>query len=775
MSAIEVVVRPPAAAASPTALTPLEGFFDVIVDGVNITARLGAGQALALLVELGAATAALSRGKRDRATVPFYADEDAWEIGLEADGTDVLVSVYRSGACPAVAVHERRVDLIALRAALLQALGEARAEGGSKGALSALLAAERELQSPWPSFGRRPVQRRLLDVTSTSKEAVVFSAQAGFRCGVGQSARSAATANGNTASKPALDGPALERADLHGLLLRGQFQLQARGRALSVAPTYLFLLAEKLLMVADDVLDAWRSGRPVFRRIDVDGVKLSVRRGPGEDGVALTLKGPQTNDAAEGSTLPSLDPRALVRAAAGFALSLRDAFVGCDPAQAQNLRLGALERTARALEGALACAVAEDSLTNPEPDSYRSFGLPRVQRQRGIWDHGSKMRFVPRWVATVPNIDLRATFQCGDRILIGSPRETACLERQSGQVLWRIATERASSVITPLGLLRIRGDGQTALHDLEHGEVKFTVQLRPKSSGGAAGAVVNAPGLPRLLVLCEGDRSVTALDLVSGDVRWRFSAPRPTSYRIRRAGKLLLVAGGDGALSALDVASGDVVWRVRDRLPFTGDIGIDHDGAFAVCGGPVGPARLHHVDLWTGELRWSRELEERPAYGQAPLLTPDMAVVPTRDRRGTGALAFDRASGELAWEQEQGLASPVAVWLTVDDLLVVNSASGTLLGIEARSGTLRYNHVFPRHVEADQPRRLEPVLRNGALFVPQHQVHVVRPGDGEMLGTVPSDLIPDLLRIDEQCNVYIAEESGHVAAFGVAPRLTLVK
>jgi hypothetical protein len=54
-------------------------------------------------------------------------------------------------------------------------------------------------------------------------------------------------------------------------------------------------------------------------------------------------------------------------------------------------------------------------------------------------------------------------------------------------------------------------------------------------------------------------------------------------------------------------------------------------------------------------------------------------------------------------------------------------------------------------------------------------VHVVRPRDGEVIGTIPADLIPDLLRVDEHCNVYVAEESGHVAAFGVAPRLTLVK
>ena len=54
-------------------------------------------------------------------------------------------------------------------------------------------------------------------------------------------------------------------------------------------------------------------------------------------------------------------------------------------------------------------------------------------------------------------------------------------------------------------------------------------------------------------------------------------------------------------------------------------------------------------------------------------------------------------------------------------------------------------------------------------------MHVFRPRDGEHIGTLPSDLIPDLLRVDDQCNVYIAEESGHIAAFGVMPRLSLVR
>ena len=74
------------------------------------------------------------------------------------------------------------------------------------------------------------------------------------------------------------------------------------------------------------------------------------------------------------------------------------------------------------------------------------------------------------------------------------------------------------------------------------------------------------------------------------------------------------------------------------------------------------------------------------------------------------------------------------------------------------------------------PRRLEPVLRSGALFVPHIDVHVVRPRDGSLLGAIsPCEAIPDLLRVDERCDVYVAEESGHLVSFGSGPRLSLVK
>jgi hypothetical protein len=754
MTAIDVVVRPHAATTLPEALTPLQGLFDLFVDGVNLTARLTEAPHAALLVELGHALSQLNRGKRARACFPLYSEEEAWEIGLEADGVDALLSVYRVGPSPRVAVFDRRMPLADLTLAVAKALEQADSQSSS----AAVGPARRALGLPYPTYAHAPLERRKVSITPKAAANVAFSAEVDLK-----------------QRRVAVSDAGLERADLHSLLATGRLTFTVKNRSLELASVQLFLMGERLLTIAEDVLDAWRSERAVFRRADLDGAQLSVRRGPGDGPLRVTLSGAGASADSEGTTLADVSARGFVLSCARFGLSLVEALEKADPSQSKNLRLRALARSARGMVDIVSETNANDSLQNAEPDSYRSFGLPRPATGRGTWEHGGKMRFVPKWVATVPNIDLRATFQCGDKMIVGSQRETACLTRDSGRVLWRVAASRAASVVTPFGLARLGFDGRVELHDLETGGVRFTAHVAPRAAGGATGALVNGPALPKLLVVAEGDRSVTAVDLVSGEVRWRYTGRRPASYRMRRAGKLLIVAGGDSALIALDVFTGEVVWRVRDRLPFSGDICIDHDSAFAVAGGPVGPCKLLHVDLWTGALRWARELEERPCTGQAPLVSGNAVIVPTRDKRGVGASALARDTGAPLWEQPPGLASPTTAWLVVDDALIANTASGALMCLEASTGLPRYSHVFSRHVEADQPRRLEPVLRNGALFVPQHQVHVIRPRDGEVLGTLPSDLIPDLLRVDERCGAYVAEESGHLAAFSVAPRLSLVK
>jgi hypothetical protein len=762
MSAFHVVIRPSPELAPATDLSATYGLLDLLVDGNNLTARIGRSQALAVLGDLGHAVAQLLTGRRTRTTVELYAEDETWELGFELDGPDVLVTVFRSGPVPEVAIHERAVSLGALRQGVLSALGQA---PGSKtpgavraGLLSALKALE---AAPSLALGSRVVRQKTR-IAPEPVEGYGFNAWASLR---------------QTGGDPH-DGSerVVERADLHSLLVRGELNVEAQGHSAELGPLHLFLAAEKLVLLAEEVFTAWRNGRPLFRRIECDQARFAVRRGPGDGPMALTVSSPVLRAERPGKTFPEIPVPTFVRAVVAFAEALVEAFLEQDPTQANNLRLGGLRQVARRLRGEAQDALAEDSVTNPDPENYRSFAQlsPRRSQTRGPWAHGGKMRFVPRWVATVPGVDLAATFLCGDRILLGAARETACVHRATGEILWRVPTARAACVITPLGLARLHPDGRVVLHELETGENRFITTVEPRRGSRPAGAVVCSPGLPKLLVVAEGDRRITAIDLMSGEVRWRFTGRRPMGCRLRRAGRLLLVAATD-CLMALDVTTGEVVWRLRDRVPFAGELALDQDAAFAIAGSQSSQGKLVHLDLWSGKLRWSVELPDGWAPGQPPLLAGNAVVVPTRDRRGSGAQAFDRQAGELSWLQGPGLVSSMAAWLAVDQSLVINSASGSLLCLDARTGTVRYSHVFSRHVEADQPRRLEPVLRSGALFVPQYQVHVVRPRDGELLGSVPTDLIPDLVRVDERCDVYVVEESGHVAAFGAAPRLTLVR
>ena len=762
MSPVDVVLRQAQINGSPA--SQLLGVIDIVVDGVNITARAGQTQGLSLLAELAHALASLLRGRSSRATAHLSRDGETWELGLEADGSDLLLSVFRAGPCPEVAVHERRVSTLSLHEALQEAIAAALAGALPTGHRSILEAALSQL-----SLGRKaakPLPRGLAQdrIFVRSPGSLEITASAAFRVGPARGAEPEGR---------------VERSDLHALLAPGVLTIKHGTKQLVLKDVHLFLMAERLLWLAEDALESWQAARPLFRRLTIEGVKLGIRRGPGDAPVSITVgedSSRTTEGAGASSTLSDLSTVDFVETTALFAEAVCDRFAHHDPRQTSNLRLSVLHENARVLRDRLSELKSDDILTNGERESYKSYGLPSVAPQvQGTWTHAGALRFAPRWVAAVPHIDLKSTFLYQDQLIVGSGREIASISPKSGDILWRIQSERAATVPTPLGLIRLHSDGRLRLHDYSSGTIRWTRKLLPRAGGGAAGALVNTPGLPALMLFAEGDRAVTAVDLLSGEVRWRHSANRPAHFRMRRAGRLVLMSGGDSALTAIDVTSGDVVWRVRDRLPFSGDIAVHNDSAFALSSSAVGAARLHHIDLWSGVTHFSAYVDDQPIFGQAPLLTAKHVIVPIRDRRGTGLVAFDQSTGEPAWDHEPGFAAAGSSFLALDDTFFVNSASGTLVCLEPDTGYVRYNHVFSRPVEGDQPRRLDPILQNGALFVPQHQVQVLRPSTGELIGEVPSDLIPDLMRVDSACNVYIAEESGHLAAYSAAPRLQLVE
>jgi outer membrane protein assembly factor BamB len=763
-----------AGAAMPGGRSRPSEVLDLFIHGANVTARVSERHASCVLRDLAWALTDLLRVPRGKRIVRFY--EDAWELCVERLVASATLSIYRGGPEPTVLVYDRAVVFEEMCASVVDALDATLARQASASPVALELAEVRRVlaaaRADAPDFGDEVPPTSAVSVDIDRDTPISFAADFSMRPGPSAGAADAVE-------------PSVERADLHALLVRGRMRAEIRGRSVDLGETYPFLFAERMLELARRALEAWERGQPFFARVDAGGPMVGLRVVAADvPPAALTISPGTGPDDAKArrertvSTFPELSLFDVVESALAFGRAFVRALVRRDRAQAGNLRLAAFRRDVRAASDSLRDVRRQDARINPAPESYRAFAHQvRAKQEATPLGSATRLRYAQRWRAMVPGIDLRATFLCGDRIVIGAAVETFCLDRTTGELLWRVPTPRAASVVTPAGIARIAPDGAITLHDFNSGEVTLRTWIAPRTAGPCAGALVNTAGLPKLLIVTEGDKHLVALDLTSGEARWRYAWGRAGALRLKRVGKLLYVSSGDSALTAVDVQTGAVVWRARDRLRFSAGPTVDHDSLFAIAGGASSAATLHAIDPYSGRSAWTARMPSSPCTVEGPpLLTSTSVAVAVRDRRGLRLEGFHRETGEPLFHNEAPVAPVGTSWLAVDDLLVGNTPTGELVGVDGARGTIRWKHALGQGLESDSPRKLEPVLRSGALFVPHTDVEIFRPSDGAHLGTVgPCDAIPDLLRVDEKCDVYVAEESGHMVSFGAGARLSLVR
>lgn len=721
------------------------------------------------IADIAYALISLGSGVKSRAIARLCTEPEPWELGLERSADDVLVTVFSSGDLPEVLVHERRISASAFAAHLdtFRPGGEPANDSVRRRAKDSLLdqaLAALSAALPFSPAGEAEGPAAV-SVEPVGDLPIVMSAEIQLR-----------------PSEPSPEGAAaVQRPDLFALLFRGKLRVTVGEHARDVSDVFVFPLAEQLITLTAEMLEAWSGRRSYHRRLTVLGATLGLRLDAEQGAAYLTLgAGRRSSSLAElpAYTFPALDVGALVQSIAAFGRALTRSLVRRSRSFAANLLVQRLRAKVRELYDALKELSRNDSKINLTPESYRAFAATLGTAPSASEPPApARLRYATRWTAAVASIDLRATFLCGDVLVVGSGREVVGLDRRTGQVLWQRPVPRAASVMTPRGLARIEPDGTLRLFDVTSGEPMWATRLAPRPGAATSGAVVSAPRLPPTLILSEGQRHLVGIDLSTGQITWRYAARRGSFFRLKRAGKLVIVSNGEPALTALDVLSGEVVWRFCDRLRFASQVAIDHDALFAFAGDGAlvgrGGVRLYQLDPWSGTSRFSVELPRHISPVGAPILSPETVVVVGYGRRGTELCAFDRKTGEMRFSHIASTSA--ASCLGVDQTIVVNSEGGELTAIDASSGTVRYRHVFGGGADGDRPRKLEPVLRSGALFVPQNEVYVVRPQDGALLGQVKTDLIPDMLRVDERCDLYVAEESGHLASFAAGPRLSLVR
>jgi len=762
--------------------------------------------AQALLRDMGFALAALLAAERDRVVITTEASADlggwkaaVWEVGLERDGADVLVSVFTPGTAPRIGQTEHRAALVVAARAVLDGIERVRvlSERPQPGRVAHLadaiaspveidgvrprntglaIARDQLLSSLAAQIATEPRATSTLKLRSKDEHSLVLSTEIQLR-----------------APRSRGGGSELSRADLHALLFRGELRAQVGDSERRIANCHVFLVAEQLLELAAAGLDAAQHNRGMLRRAHAGTVSCGVQIDRRSRVTLLLADAAQNTGPARGWRLPAIGVDEFTRAVVSFGRELSRQLVRHDKRHNHNLRLSAFRDRLRRLVDELGACRSRRSLLNHAPESYRAFAEsapPPPAISDGAGTTVARLRFRESWRAVVPGIDLRATRLCGDRLIVGSLRELACIERSSGALIWRQPSRRGASIMTPVGLARLSADGSLAIHDYGDGETTLELTLEPAVGGGVSGAVINAPGLPHMLLVGEGARYLAAVDLDSGEIRWRRTLRRGGRLRLRRAGKLVVVARGEAQLVALDLLTGEEVWRhvAADaagrtrrggptRLRYVHGPVLDRGSLFVTCTEPgiQGPAQLEHIDPWTGAVRWRAQLPGDVSRLSAPLCSPDAVVIVGRSDGRSGLWIFNRKDGSLRFDGG-GVLGPAAVaTIAVDDLVVANSDAGELMAVSIDDGAIRYRHVFAHAAGGvDRPHSIQPVLRSGALFVPHSELYVVRPRDGALVGRVPSELVPDLVRVDERCGVYVAELSGHLAGYHAQPALALV-
>jgi outer membrane protein assembly factor BamB len=716
------------------------------------------GLELPSVTDLALSLVALAEGKRRKAILPLASSTG--EFALVRRGSDVLLSYYDSGPVPQIFIRDRVLDLAALIALCGEAASELseQAESGRTG----LVIAERA--------------RRV----TLAPDRQLPPAALVRRGGAGVAREGSPLSFGFWAKISAAEMPLSEsgaRADLHALLFDGELWAHAHGRRLLLVKGPIFPAISRMVSAARSVIEAWESQRPLCLKLRAGEFGIGVRMSRRAE-LALTLLGPLS----EPVTLPALDvPSALLpilRVAADFVRAV----VGTDRSQAKNLRLTSLRDEVRALRRTLRGKAGQKSFVNCDAELLRaSSAPPPAPRERDdapparVPESSGRLRLALRWRAEVEGLDASATFLCGDRLVVATPRSQLALSRDDGELLWVTQRSAAATLMAGTSLICVGADGNVELCDLTDGEAYARARVMPRAGGALLGLCAGGRGAPPVAVITEGRDRLVAIDTRTGEPRWRFRSGGRGDFRLTRAGRIMLVVSGDSALDAIDVASGEVVWRWSDPGRITLPPVVARDRVIAVSGQPGSPAgALLCLDLFSGQLCFRRELPSGPLA--SPSAGEQLALVSVLENGTPVLAAHDLQSGEPRWRRDDpGLADGGAA-LVVDQRLVINAALGSLSGVDLSSGELAWQHQLADPVRDDVPRRLEPVLRGGALFVPSANVHVVRPADGTLMSAPITDsVIPDFMRVDERGWLYLAEESGHIEAYAPAPHLRLIK
>lgn len=258
----------------------------------------------------------------------------------------------------------------------------------------------------------------------------------------------------------------------------------------------------------------------------------------------------------------------------------------------------------------------------------------------------------------------------------------------------------------------------------------------------------------------SSDHAVHALDLVTGETRWRYFTEGPVRLAPAVQGDRVFFLSDDGRVCCLDGQLGQLIWRHRPQIPDERLVGneqiisrhparsgvlVDGDRAYTTFGmlSPEGIV-VACLNARTGEVLWQNETsgtryETQPHFQAMGGISPqgylalcnDVLVVPCG--RATPAF-FDSRSGELIYHESEGLFPGGAWTMTFGELaftpceylkkpnpVLPGGSEAEILAEFARRSELAWSCVVGNH----DAMRLREQLANAGLYGLRVAVHKV--------------------------------------------------
>ncbi len=748
---------------------------DVLIDGSNVSARAPQDAVFLLIRDLLVGCEGLASGRTSRAAVAFY--ESAWELVVRREGEAALVSFYRGGASPRIEVKDRPVafqDLVHAVAGVASSM-VARLQSLDPGIVADPFVGE--LMGALERLGALD-DRGALEAVRTQTHRLQMAHEPDLAGAEGMGFAFSMTATEGDLLSPTTPN----RSDLYSLMAWGRLSCLFEGNEVMSTQGRVFFMIESLLLTCRHVLGCIEEHRDLELTQEGDSLRVETHLDSVTESLTVTLvplvAGVPSAEATP-ATISGVSALSFVDAVMGTARSLRRQILDINPGQRSNLKFELLSGEVDTL-GTWRKDLTDSTIVNTESHAHR-YEMPRQTLPRrddggGMLAGVRRLMYSKRWEAEAEGLRLDATFLCGDRLVLASRQLMAALDRESGEPLWRRAglPGRTLALMTgETGLVTVSPAGEVGLVDLSQGHTQWTTRI-PPSSGSPAGVVAGGGRRPRWVVLTSGESGLVAVDLFTGEVRWRFRTRRGKPSGFARMGRLLAFTCRSSSVYCLDVDTGDLVWRLSERSRFDLPPAALGEIVAVWLGGAAGAGRILAVDSLTGEILWSALALGRPLA--LPVRTGSHVVAATTHAGMMRLVSLDVDCGEQGWSREiDGITGPVAL-LALDGAVVVHSAQGVVMCIDAATGRSLWSRELVETPTVELPLSLEPVLRDGGLFVPLDTTYVLNPVDGSLLHRLDTDSpVPDLLRVDEQYSIYTAELSGHVSAYGVVGHLNVVR